>query len=411
MKNQLLCFLMILLPLATNANAVENDDIYYDIEIDGIYYNLLLKDNIAEVTLNPNDYNGNVVIPESVNYEGVEYKVKYIGDCAFMDCHELTSITIPNSVTLIGEWAFMSCGLTSVHITDLADWCNVAFCDKYSNPLYLGSKLFLKDEEVKDLMIPNGVTKIRDYAFIGFSSINTVTIPDKVTSIGECAFSNCTELTSITIPNSVTTISYSAFSGCSALTTITFPNGVTSIEQSLFYGCTSLTSFTIPNSVSSIGNSAFFDCSSLTTINIPNSVTSIDLGAFQNCKALTSITIPHSVTKINEHAFSDDTDLITVISLIESPFAISWNTFSQNTYDNATLYVPVGTIDKYKETKGWKNFANILENNSTGVTAIKGNRQEDVIYYSFDGKRIEAPKSGTAVIKKTGSKSVKVFVK
>ena len=100
MKKQLLLFVLVLLPIVASADAVE---------IDGIYYNLVTKANQAEVTSHPNRYTGNVVIPETVAYEGVEYRVTSIGPSAFSSCSGLTSISIPNSVTSIGGSAFYNC--------------------------------------------------------------------------------------------------------------------------------------------------------------------------------------------------------------------------------------------------------------------------------------------------------------
>ena len=133
----------------------------------------------------------------------------------------------------------------------------------------------------------------------------------------------------------------------------------------MFSGCSGLTSVTIPNSVTSIGNYAFASCEGLTSVTIPNSVTSIEWDAFKGCSGLTSVTIPNSVTSIGHNAF-DGADIPTVISLIENPFKIlgknlERRTFSQNTFNNATLYVPIGTIDKYKATIGWKDFFFIEE--------------------------------------------------
>ena len=207
----------------------------------------------------------------------------------------------------------------------------------------------------------------------------------KVTSIGGSAFYDCTGLTSVTIPNSVTSIGGSAFNGCSGLTSVTIPNSVTSIGKSAFYYCSGLTSVTIPNSVTSIGSTAFYYCSSLTSVTIPNSVTSIGAEAFANCSGLTSITIPNSVTSIGNRAF-DGVDIPTVISLIENPFAIPgktsyYRTFSQNTFNNATLYVPKGTIEKYKATDGWKDFLFIEEGTGGGDTPTTQKCEKPTISY------------------------------
>ena len=357
MKKQILLLAMMLLPMVVGAE---------NVEIDGIYYELVSKAKQAIVKPKSSGYySGNVVIPTTVTYKGEEYSVTSIGynafyncsgltsiaipnsvtsieDNAFRWCSSLTTVSIPNSVTNIGEKSFEKCsGLTSVHISDLAAWCKISFSDFYSNPLYYAHHLYLGEEEIKDLVIPNSVTSIGNYAFHYCSSLTSVTIPISVTSIGEGAFSGCSSLTSVTIPNSVTIIGGSALSGCSRLTSVMIGNSVRSIGNSAFSGCSSLTSVTIGNSLKSVGYSAFQGCSSLTAVHIfdiaawciikfynsssnplvfahnfylgeeeikdlviPNSVTSIGNWAFYCCSGLISVTIPNSVTSIGEHTFS-----------------------------------------------------------------------------------------------------------
>ena len=173
-----------------------------------------------------------VTIPNSVTS---------IGGSAFEGCSGLTSVTIPNSVTSIGMGAFRDCsGLTSVHISDIAAWCNIDFFSSNSNPLYYAHHLYLNGEEVRDLVIPNSVTSIGDYAFYECSGLTSVTIPNSVESIGSYAFSGCSGLTSVTIPNSVTSIGMDAFKNCTGLTSVTIGNSVTSIGWCAFGDCPDL---------------------------------------------------------------------------------------------------------------------------------------------------------------------------
>ena len=311
--------------------------------------------------------------------------VTSIGDFAFEDCYSLTSVVIGNSVTSIGEWAFYNCSsltsvvipdsvtsigedafkycssLTSVYITDIEAWCNIS---GLSNLMAYGSSsknLYLNNELVTELTIPNTVTEIKSYAFRGCSSLTSIEIPDSVTSIGDSAFYNCSSLTSIEIPDSVTSIGNSAFYGCSSLTiyceAASKPSGWDSYWNSsrpVVWDCnnndvadngyiyvmidnlrycikdgvvmvtrqaSNIQTATIPASISykgtaysvtSIGYEAFAGCYNLTSMEIPDSVTSIGDSAFSGCNSLTSVVIPDSVTSIGNSAFRGCSSLTSV---------------------------------------------------------------------------------------------------
>ena len=271
-----------------------------------------------------------------------------------------------------------------MHITDIAAWCNIDFSTIDSNPLDCAKNLYLNGELVTNLVIPDGVTKIKLYAFENCSSLTSVTIPNSVTTIGYGAFYNCTSLTNVTIGNSVTSIENRAFQNCSSLTSIEIPNSVTSIGEGAFIGCTGLTSIEIPNSVTSIGDDAFYNCSSLTSVTIPNSVTTIGYDAFYNCTGLTNVTIGNSVTTIEQCVFEGCSSLANIVigkglAIIKSeafkgcpnfvsiylegtiPPIVGDDNFTKSHYMDATVYVPIGSLSTYQTADTWKNFWNIQE--------------------------------------------------
>ena len=250
------------------------------IEIKGINYRLNEETLTAEVIEQENGYEGDIIIPETVVFQEVAYRVTSIGERAFCQCEYLTSIVIPDSVTNIGQEAVDECSsLTSI-------------------------------------VIGNGVTSIGKWAFSLCKSLTSITIPDSVTSIGKYAFQYCSSLTSIVIGNGVTSIGEQAFYGCSSLTSVVVGEGNTvydSREQcnaiihtatnTLISGCQNTI---IPESVKSIGDYAFYYCSSLTSIVIPDSVTSIGEAAFMGCDSLKSITFNGTKMQWNSIELGDE---------------------------------------------------------------------------------------------------------
>lgn len=286
---------------------------------------------------------GDIVVP--AEHEGKP--VTSIENQAFNDCSEMTSITIPDSVTLIGDYAFSNCeGLKKVNISNLAAWCGIKFGNGV-NPLAYAHHLFIDGKEITNLEIPDSVTSIEEFAFWGCSGLTSVTIGSAVASIGNNAFGNCNGLTEIKAdPDNQTyhakenclieTTSMTLVLGCKT-STIPDDGSVASIKNDAFFGCTGLTSITIPESVTS-GELAFLDCYGLEEItvdtnnpvyssqdgilynktqteiifvpmaikgavNLSNNVSSIGGEAFDNRDKLTSVTIPDSVTWIQRKAF------------------------------------------------------------------------------------------------------------
>lgn len=362
MRQKWLLFLLVLLPWMAEAKTISvNNGVLY------LFLNTETK--TASLTSNPNKYKGDVIIPESITYQDVSYKVVQIGWRAFEDCKDLTSVTIPTSVSVIYEDAFKGCS------------------------------------GLKSIEIPNSVTKIGNSAFSGCTGLTSITIPASVSELGSHVFIDCTGLTSasifceiasatsifnrcdnlkdvffncenvypffssnavverVTFGNQVKTIKEKAFSFCRKLKSVDLSDGITSIENNAFYSCDGLTSIMIPNGIVKIGRDAFKGCSSLTEVCIsdltawcnidfeneyaspivwgkklvlkgkeitdlviPDGVTTIHKAAFANGVGFKTITIPKSVSSISDYAF-DGCTAVKVIVIPEGVASIGVSAF------------------------------------------------------------------------------------
>ena len=355
----------------------------------------------------------------------IENEVTSVGYSAFSGCIGLTSITIPDSVTSIDEDAFSDCtGLKELTMpcsvkykyTSFSECSNIekitltkgtGKMNDYDKISYIYVHVFtpwyISKDNIKEIILEDGITSIGNYAFSGCTGLTSITIPDGVTSIGNYAFSSCTGLTSITIPDSVTSIDKDAFSDCTGLKELTMPcsaeigsnsfsecsnvekvtltkgtgkmndydssrsytpwyiskdnikeiileDGITSIGNYAFSDCTGLTSITIPDDVTSIGSSAFSDCTGLTSITIPDDVTSIGSSAFSGCTGLTSITIPDDVTSIGSSAFSGCTGL----KELTMPCSVKYkytSFFECSSIEKITLTKGTGKMNDYDSSR------------------------------------------------------------
>ena len=202
-----------------------------------------------------------IVLPASCNGENY-----VIGANVFSGNTNITSITVPNSVTAIAEDAFLDCtSLTAVYINDLAAWCKIDFANPNANPTNVAHNLYLNGELITDLVIPSNITVIKNHTFRGCSAITNVTMHDGITALGQYSFNTCTGLTSVELPSCITAVSRGLFSGCSNLNKVVIPEGVETIEYSAFYGC-AMEGIIIPMSITTIADNAFNFCENLADV-------------------------------------------------------------------------------------------------------------------------------------------------
>lgn len=377
--------------------------------------------------------------------------VESIGRNAFAGCSGLTSITIPNSVTSIDREVFAGCdALTSV-VSDIVFPFPIAFevFPRNNATLYVPggtSELYKtygwgdyfkeiveREENKAENIIQDGITYVayRGEAHVVGVSGNPedIVIPASISNekgerfsvinIAPNAFSNLYKVTSITIPNTVTTIAGDLFSNYS-LTTINVEDGnpaYSSIDGVLFNkDQTELIkcprgkqgAYVIPNTVKGIGDNAFRSCR-LTNVTIPNSVETIGREAFVSCSGLTSVTLPSSLTSMGAYVFAYCRNITSVVSHIEIPFEHPWAFYEMN--NQATLYVPVGTLEKYKALRAWNYnyFKEIVEFDINGIEGVtigdsKSSDSENAPMYNLSGQRVG--KNYKGIVIKNGKKMI-----
>lgn len=401
----------------------------YDFTVDGLYYNIVsLEDLTCEITREIGyDYTGDIVIPETVTYNNKTLTVVKISDKAFYYCTEMSSITIPNSITDIGEEAFENCSaLTSIIIPNTVK--------------HLGKSAFMNCSNLEDVTLSNSLESISDYTFYKCSLLKNISIPNSVNQIGEYAFHHCYNLANVIIPNSVTKINNHAFTNCYKLTQVTIPSSVLYIGDYTFYYCNNLTEIIIEDGndflefesfwadvafnrestvflycplksvyigrnikVSPKGNydykSLFINIGTLEKVSVGNMVTKINENMFSGCYSLKEISLGNSVNEIGTDAFKECSNLSTIYTLNQTPPIVENETFTNKIYINTNLYVPKGSLAAYQTADVWKNFWNIQEYSpETGIGSITvGSGKEDKIY-DLQGRKLETPQHGINII-------------
>ena len=337
-----------------------------------------------------------------------------IGKRAFYECYSLRSVKMPNSITSIGDDAFESCSvLDTISIPSKirsigysAFWgTKITEVNIPATTTYIGRNAFAYCEALKSItvdannsvydsrnncnaliekatntlmrgcgttIIPNTVQIIGQHAFAGCLNLSDASIPNSVTTIEDNAFSNCRALTSVVIPSSVTKLYQQSFSGCSSLKSIRVDENnrtydsrnncnavIETATKTLMIGCQSTI---IPKGITSIADRSFHSCEKLDSIKIPYGVTSIGNYAFAYCNDLVYVEIPNSVQTLRYGAFENCNNIQTVVSKIKDPEGMNQMEWAfSGSYGSATLFVPNGTKQAYKNRYGWDNFYYIEE--------------------------------------------------
>ena len=335
---------------------------------------------------------GDVVILGIININEKEFSVTEIGDYAFCMLDDLTHISIPSSVRTIGREAFVGCS-------------NLESVDMKEGLRQIGLESFRDCVSLKSILLPSGLESIGFAAFSGCHGLTSINIPASVQDIDFTSLYDCNSIGSITVEEGnnyfdsrnncnaiVKTADNMLLIGCK---NTEIPNSVTAIGEQAFMFCQGLTEIVIPESVREIGMWAFENCSNLKTLTLSEGLHAIRWGAFWEC-GLTSVIVPASVREIDPGALWMS-DLATLTSLIEEPFEVN-KICNLDAYPTI-LYVPVGTIEKYRATPDWNMFAEIHEvatNNIGSLTSVS--EQCSNTLYDLSGRRVQGtPKKGVYI--------------
>lgn len=346
----------------------------FDFEANGIYYDIKSsKDFTAEVTKNDEiTYEGDVVIPDEVTFNGKVLKVVAVGNGAFFNSKNLTSVSFGKNIEAIGEKAFCNC------------------------------------------------INLKEFYF-----------PHRIKSLGSNAFYGCNTLTSLIIPKSLTQIGFSAFENCSNLSEIKFEDGLEIIGEKMFKECNSLTKVVIPPSINSIGSYAFTGCENLENLIIEDGDSELLIGGFQpwydtNVKKLylgrnighlpgyymqifwqmkspLQYTIGEKVTNLFWLACKQVETI--VLKGVNPP---ACNTFSDAQYANINVYIPEGTKDAYMQAEPWKNFWNLIESTPSGISHVSIDNDKIEAVYSSDGRKVDFYVPGINIVKMKSRKVYKI---
>ncbi len=230
----------------------------------------------------------------------------------------------------------------------------------------IGNSAFMDCKDLESVEIPNTVKVINDRAFFACSKLTSINIPNGVETIGKYAFYNCESLTSMTLPNSITTIEADAFAYCKNLESINIPSGLTSISNNTFANCFKLENVEIPEGVTAIGSGAFIGCQNFTIVTIPSKVKSIGQRAFFNCVSIAEITVPSNVIEIGSEAFSMCNNLNTVTVMYHKEKNIASNAFSDTPAEKNNnvihkLVAPVVTVNEETQTVSWVGSSGVAD--------------------------------------------------
>ena len=308
------------------------------------------KDGKTVTLIKCGSKSSSITLPSKVTYNKKSYTVNSIGQSCFAKLTNLKTLTLPDTIKVINDYAFNGCkSLTTINL-------------------------------------PEGLTEIKGYAFKGCSSLSNITLPNTLTKMGSGIFSGCTKLKSITIPKSITKASY-AFNG-SSIESIVFDENIKTIPVNICYNSKKLNSVTLPSKVTKICGNAFTNCCSLKSIELPNTIKTIEPYAFKNT-GLTSVTLPKYLSE-GKNAFYGSP--ITYAKISSAKLSIPSNVFNGcSKLTKVSIPASIQVIES-EAFKGLKNLSEVIFEEGS-LTTIEAKAFADC----KNLKKISLPKTLTSI--------------
>ena len=284
-----------------------------------------------------------------------------LGSSAFSGCSSISSIAFPATLKAIGENAFANCiGIARMDIDDLAIWLGIDFANSLSNPLYYARNLYLNNELVSELAIPNRITELKNWTFNNCSSITSVVIPNTVRAVSPTAFSGCGNIASVewhskNVTDYTSLNSAPFYASRKKVTEFVFGEEVEHVPAYLCDGMSGITSLAFPSYLKSIGDYAFKDLTKIKQINVPNEVTAIGAHAFDSCILVTSIYLGYQMAEVGDYAFKGCIRVNDITSMNTTTPVVYENTLSSIS-EHAYLYIPAGSKRTYQLDPYWSRF-------------------------------------------------------
>ena len=292
----------------TEHEIFDNNSRYKKMEAEGLNFQVDRMEHYASVIKGNNLEN--VVIPEFVNYDGVDYPVQLISTNCFVYCDKIERIFIPKSVESLGriidDYSYEGCFYGCTNLKEI-------LFEKGIKLKTIGGYCFQRCKSLKSIELPDGVEILSSYAFSYCPSLTSVSLPSTLKKMGSHCFYGCSSLTNIVIPEGVSEIPQQCFEECTSLVNVKLPKTASKIGVQCFYGCTSLTNIVIPEGVSEIPQQCFEECTSLVNVELPKTASKIGVQCFYGCSSLTNIVIPEGVSEVSRSCFCECPSLVSVV--------------------------------------------------------------------------------------------------